>query len=315
MRAAWVDRYGPPEAVRVAEAPRPEPDADQVLVRVHAAAVTSADSRVRGARFPKGFGPFARLAFGVTRPRRPILGNSVSGVVESVGSRVTRVRPGDAVCGMTGARMGAHAEYVVVAEERVVAKPDEVSHDDAAGVLFGGTAALFFLRDKGTVGPGRSVLVNGASGAVGSNAVQLAKHYGAVVTGITSAANADLVTRLGADRVIDHARSDSFTGADRYDIVVDTVGNLTITTGRRLLTDTGVLLLVAAGLGENIRARGNVRTGSAPERREDFEFLVKLVAAGDLDVVIDQTYDLADIAKAHARVDSGHKIGNIILLP
>lgn len=315
MRAAWFDRYGPPENVRVTDAPTPAPGAGEVLVRVHAAAVTSADSRVRGARFPKGFGPFARLVFGIARPRRRILGNSFSGLVEAVGPRVTRFRPGDAVCGMTGARMGAHAEYLAVADKRITAKPDTVSHDDAAGMLFGGTTALFFLRDKATVTPGTSVLVNGAAGAIGTNAVQLAKHAGAVVTGITSGPNTDLVKRLGADHIIDYTRHDPHTGTDRYDIVLDTVGNLSIATGRRLLTDDGVLLLAVGTLSENVRARGNIRTGTAPERPADFDHLLDLVASGNLEVVIDRAYDLADAAQAHAHVDTGHKIGNIVIRP
>lgn len=315
MRAAVVDRYGAPEVVRVAEVPRPVPRADEVLVRVRAVAVTSGDARIRAARFPAGFGMFGRLAFGVVRPRKPVLGGSFSGVVEGVGARVTGFAPGDEVCGMTGVRLGAHAEYVAVAGAKLVRKPAEVSHEDAAGLLFGGSTALHFLRTKGSVGEGKTVLVNGASGAIGTNAVQLAKHFGAVVTGVTSAANAQLVKDLGADRVIDYTTGELDRTRDRFDIVLDTVGALTIKAGRRLLNDGGILLLAVAGLADTIRARGDVAAGAVPERTEDFEFLLDLAARSGLTVVIDESHDLADIAAAHRRVDSGRKVGNIIVRP
>lgn len=315
MRAAVVDRYGGPEVARVADVARPRPRAGEVLVRVHAAAVTSGDARIRGARFPKGFGPFVRLAFGLRGPRRRVLGSACSGVVEEVGARVTGFAPGDDVCGMAGARMGAHAEYVALAPRRLARKPAEVSHDDAAGLLFGGSAALFFLRDKGKVRDGMRVLVNGASGAIGTNAVQLARSFGATVTGVTSVANAELVAGLGAQRVIDYRQDDLAALDERFDLVLDTVGNLSIDAGRRLLADQGVLLLAVADLGQTLRARGNVVAGSAPERAEDFQFLLGLVADATIRVVHDRAFDLADIAEAHRLVDTGHKVGNVLVRP
>ncbi len=316
MKAAVIDRYGAPEVVRIAEVPMPVPRAGEVLVRVHAAAVTSGDARIRGARFPGGFAPFARMAFGLSGPRRKILGNTFSGVVESVGSRVGAFAVGDAVCAMTGIRMRAHAEYVAVAAKRLVHKPPTVSHDDAAGLLFGGTTALFFLRDKASVGPGMSVLVNGASGAIGTNAVQLAKHFGARVTAVTSTANIALVTTLGADPVIDYAHENLASTDERFDVVFDTVGNLSVQSGRRLLASRGVLLLAVATLGDTLRARGNVAAGSAPERTADFEFLLlRLLADGTITVVHDRAYELADIVDAYRSVDSGHKRGNVIVRP
>jgi NADPH:quinone reductase-like Zn-dependent oxidoreductase len=315
MRAALVHRYGHPEVVRVEEVPRPQPRAGQALVRVVAVAVTSADARIRGARFPAGFGAPARLVFGVRRPRRPVLGSSFSGVVEAVGDGVDGVRPGDEVCGMTGLTLGAHAEHLTVATERLVAKPGGVAHDDAAGVSFGGTTALHFLRDRTDVGPGSSVLVNGASGAIGTNAVQLATHLGATVTGVTSARNAALVTELGASRVLDHTTQDITALSERYDVVLDTVGNLSIPTGRRLLRDGGVLVLAVASLSETLRARGDIVAGSAPERAEDIRSLLDLVADGQLRVVIGRRFDLDDIVEAHRLVDSGRKVGNLIVHP
>ncbi|KRF00653.1 alcohol dehydrogenase [Nocardioides sp. Soil777] len=315
MRAAVVHEYGAPDVVRVVDFDTPVPGPKEVLVRVHATAVTAADSRIRGARFPRGFAPFARLAFGLRRPRRTVLGNTFSGVVEALGSRVTGIAVGDEVAGTTGLRMGTHAEYAVVPASRVVAKPAGVSHDDAAGVLFGGSTALFFLHNKATVGPGTRVLVNGASGAIGTSAVQLAKHAGATVTGVTSGANADLVRSLGADHVIDHTTTDLASVTERYDVVLDTVGTLSAASGRRLLADGGVLLLAAADLGELLRARGDVRVGTAPERVEDARELLDLVASGALRVVLDRVVPLDGVVAAHERVDSGRKVGNIVLNP
>lgn len=249
------------------------------------------------------------------RPRRPILGSTFSGVVEAVGAGVTTCAPGDEVCGMAGGRMGAHAEYVAVAAKRAVPKPAEVTHEDAAGVLFGGTTALHFLRDRRGVARGHSVLVNGASGAIGTNAVQLARHAGATVTAVTSAPNARLVTDLGADRVVDHTTTDLTALTGRFDVVLDAVGNLTPASGRALLTDGGVLLLVVADLWQTVRARGDVRAGVAPERAADFTVLLEMVAEGELSVVLDQVVDLTGIEAAHRRVDSGRKVGNVVVRP
>lgn len=314
VQAAVVERYGPPEVVRIAEVPRPEPGPDQVLVRVASAAVTSADARIRGARFPPGFGPPARLALGLTRPRRPVLGSALAGEVEAVGARVEGLAPGDRVCAMTGTRLGAHAQYAAVPATRLALTPPDVGDDEAAGVLFGGTTALHFLRRAG-VGHGSSVLVNGASGAVGTNAVQLARHLGATVTGVTSTANVELVAGLGADRVVDRTREDLAAGATTYDVVLDAVGNLSIASGRRLRRDGGTLVLAVAGLGETLRARGDVVAGSAPERVEDVRHLLDLVARGELTVVVDRVHDLAEIAEAHRRVDGGRKVGNVLVHP
>ncbi|GAA3845374.1 NAD(P)-dependent alcohol dehydrogenase [Saccharothrix violaceirubra] len=289
------------------------PRAGEVLVRVEAVAVTSADARIRGARFPSGFGVFARLAFGVVRPRRKVLGGAFSGVV--VESAAEGFTAGDEVSGMTGVRFGAHAEYVAVSAARVARKPAAVRHDDAAALLFGGGTALHYLRDKGSLAAGMSVLVNGASGAVGTNAVQLAKYFGAAVTGVTSARNADLVRGLGADHVIDYADGGLVRTTDRFDLVLDTVGTLSIASGRRLLTDRGRLLLAVAGLGDTIRARGNVAAGPAPERAADFAFLLDLAAQAKIVAVIDATYGLDDVVTAYKRVDSGRKVGNIVLRP
>ncbi len=315
MRAAVVDRYGPPDVARVAQVPRPLPRAHEVLVQVTAAAVTSGDARIRAGRFPPGFGLLARVAFGLTGPRRPVLGSAFAGVVAAVGTHVAGPGPGDHVCGMSGMALGAHAEFVAIDAARVTRIPRGVSDDDAAGVLFGGTAALHFLRDKAHVGPGATVLVNGASGAVGTNAVQLAKHFGATVTAVTSARHSRLVTQLGADRVVEYTTTAVGTLAERFDVVLDAVGNLTRTSGEPLLADRGVLVLAVASLGDTLRARGHVVAGSAPERVADYDTLLRLVADGALTVVIERTVDLDHIVDAYRLVDGGHKRGNVLVRP
>ena len=284
-------------------------------MRVAAAAVTVADSRIRGARFPKGFAPFARLVFGPFRPRHQVLGGSFSGVVEAVGAEVTGLAVGDQVCGMTGVSMGAHAELVAVKASASSSSPPKVTHDEAAGVLFGGTTALCYLRDKATLRSGQTVLVNGASGAIGTNAVQLASHFGATVTGVCSGANAQLVKELGADSVIDYTLTPLAEVTERFDVVLDTVGNVSISSGKRLLEPGGVLLLAVADLWQTIGARGQVKAGPAPERAEDAQLLLELVAEGALTVVVEPAFDLDEIVAAHERVDSGHKVGNVIVHP
>jgi NADPH:quinone reductase-like Zn-dependent oxidoreductase len=315
MRAAVYERYGGPEVVRLVDVARPEPRGDEVRIRVEAVAVTSADARIRAARFPRGFAVPARVVFGVTRPRRTILGSCFSGVVDEVGSHVGDLSVGDRVCGTTGMCFGAHAEQVCVAAPRLVRLPDNVTHEAAAGVVFGGTTALWFLRHKAGVGPGASVLVNGASGAIGTNAVQLAALADATVTGVTSAANLELVRDLGAAHVIDHTARGLGEVTDRYDVVLDTVGNLTIATGRRLLADGGRLVLAVAPLGQTLRARRDVIAGPAPDRTEHVATLVDLVASGALRVVNHPVMPLDDIVAAHRLVDSGHKVGNVVVSP
>lgn len=321
MRAAVAARYGPPEIVRVIEVPCPAPSAGEILVRVAATEVSSGDARIRGAAFPAGFGLPARVALGLRGPRRRILGVAFSGTVDAVGSGVAGFAPGDAVCGMVGTRMGAHAERVVVVADRVVHVPPGVALDDAAGVLFGGTTARYFLhdllQDRTPLGPGVRVLVNGASGAVGAAAVQLAANAGAEVTGVCSTANVSLVARLGASAVIDRTRGDVLATTaqtvERFDVILDTVGTLPIPAARARLALGGTLLLVVASLGRTLLSRGDVITGTAPERADDFRALLGQLADGSLEVVHDSAFPLDDVVRAHARVDSGRKVGVVLL--
>lgn len=315
MRAVVVERYGPPSVARVAEVADPVARPGEVVVRVAAAAVTSGDARMRAARFPRGFALPARLGIGLRGPRRPVLGVALSGTVASVGEGVSTLAVGDEVAGMTGARLGAHAELVAVRAERLVRKPAGVSHDDAAAVLFGGCTALHYLEDVVPLRAGHSVLVLGASGAVGSSAVQIARMAGARVTGVTSGRNAALVHSLGAERVIDYTATPVARITGPFDVVVDTVGAVSTPAGRALLADDGRLVLVLATLWQSITARGRVKAGVSGSRPEHMSRLLSLVASGELDPVLQESMPLDEIARAYAIVDSGRKVGNLVVRP
>jgi NADPH:quinone reductase-like Zn-dependent oxidoreductase len=318
MRAAVVERYGPPEVARVLEVPTPEPRAGEVLVRVAATPVTSGDARLRAGRFPAGFALPGKLAVGIRGPRGRILGAAFSGEVAAIGDGVSGLTVGDRVTAMTGVRMRAHAEYVISTPAKLVPTPASLSADAAAAVIFGGATALDYLRDRARLTAGATVLVNGASGAVGTSAVQLARHFGAEVVAVTSAANADLVRRLGATRVVDYRATPLETlraNGERFDVVFDTVGNVSVASGKALLTDGGVLLLAVASLGELLAARGPVKAGPASESREVIETVLQLAADGVLDPVIESTRPLDGIVDAYRRIDSGRKVGNIVMRP
>jgi NADPH:quinone reductase-like Zn-dependent oxidoreductase len=317
MKAAVYRRYGPPDVVRIEEVPRPAAKAGELLVRVRATTVSAGDSRLRSARVPRGFGVMMRLGFGVFGPRRPILGWEFAGEVAAVGPSVSRFAPGDRVFGV---RMGSHAEYVAASQGSVAPMPRGLRYEDAAALVFGGTTSLFYLRDKAKIQSGERVLINGASGAVGTAAVQLAKHFGATVTGVCSATNAELVRSLGAARVIDYAREDFVQAGDTYDIVLDAVGNCTFSRCERALLPGGRLLLVVGTLGQMLggmlrpsRAGRKVLTGVNATRGEDLLFLAGLAESGALKPVIDRTYPLVRIADAHAYVDTGRKKGSVVI--
>lgn len=314
MRTVNIEEYGEPEVLKIKNIPKPTIRSGDILVRIKATAVTAADSRIRGARFPKGFGFLAKLVFGITKPRIKILGSTYSGIVEQVGKNVSQFHVGDEVCGMTGVQMGTYAEYIRISKYKSIAfKPKSVAHEDAAGLLFGGTAALYFVRDKLGVKKGETVVINGASGAVGTNAIQLAKYYGAKVTGVTSSKNSTLVQRLGAEDIIDYAKQDLVSAGKKFDVVLDTVGNISPQAAKTLLTKKGRAGLMVGTLWEGMVARDQVMTGTATEKKEDIEFLLELTEQGKIKVVIDKIYELDDIVAAHRYADSGSKVGNVIV--
>jgi NADPH:quinone reductase-like Zn-dependent oxidoreductase len=320
MRAAVYRRFGGPDVVRVEELAPPSVGTDDVLIRVHASTVSAADHRARSREVPRGLRLLAALGIGALRPKRRVLGMDVAGVVEAVGADVTRFRAGDEVIAMLGARFGGHAEYARVRQDDAIAlKPPSMTFEDAVTLVFGGLTARGFLK-QADLGPGTTVLVNGAAGAVGTAAVQLAKQAGAHVTGVCSGRNRELVTSIGADRVIDYTSDDVTTGGRTYDVIVDCVGTAPFERVGHLLDPGGALLLVVADLPALLRASARSRrTGKlvtadvGKPSAEDLSFLVDLAEAGHYRAVRDRTYDLADIAEAHRFVDRGHKRGNVVV--
>lgn len=320
MKAAIVTRYGPAEVIRITDLPMPRPGPGEVLIRIHASTVASADWRLRSGIAPRGFGLIIRLIFGLRGPRQPVLGTELSGIVTAVGPGVTRFAPGDAVLAFAGVKMRCHAEYRVIrADGAVVAKPENLTHEQAAAICFGGTTALHFLRDKARLQPGERLLVIGASGSVGSAAVQLGKHFGAEVTTLTSAANTALMRDIGADRTLAHDSAESVTEVARYDVIMDAVGARTFTHALPALAPGGRFLMVAGDLPQMLAAlrpgpQGKrCLSGTAPERAADVAWLVDLAAQGHFLPLIDSTWPLAQIAQAHARVETGRKRGNVVV--
>jgi NADPH:quinone reductase-like Zn-dependent oxidoreductase len=320
MKAMVYERYGSPDVLEMRDVPKPVPKDDEILVRVRATTVTSGDWRVRSLELPAGFGPLGRLMFGIRKPRQPILGVEFAGMVEAVGKSVTRFRAGDAVFGIDGMRMGCHAEFKCIRETgAVVGKPEGLGFEEAACLPFGGTTALDFLR-RGRVKAGEKVLVNGASGAVGTAAVQLARHLGAEVTAVCSGENADLVKSLGAESVIDYKREDFTRNGRTYDVIMDTAGTAPFSRCKGSLREGGRLLIVLGGLPSllavpwrNLTSGRKVVAGPAGERAEDVGLLGELAASGRFRPVIERHFAFEELAEAHRHVDRGRKKGNVVV--
>lgn len=300
MRAVVCTRYGPPEVLQLKDLPKPMPKTSEVCIKIFATAVTASDCIVRAFNVPLRFKLPLGVVLGFTRPRNPVLGLVLAGEVESVGRDVTQFKPGDQVYGFTAFRFGAYAEYKCLPEKAILAlKPSNVTYEEAAAVPYGGLLALYFLK-KASIQSGQRVLVYGASGAIGTSAVQLAKYFGAEVTGVCSTANVDLMKSLGADAVIDYTREDFTQNKARYDLIFNAVG-------------TRKAKLQAQG---SLTADGRHITvdDSTPRlRAEDLAFLTELVEAGRLRPVIDRSYPLEQIVDAHTYVDKGHKRGNVVI--
>jgi len=320
MRAAVAHRFGGPEVVHVQEVPKPTPKADELLIRVHASTVSIADHRTRSRDLPDGMWFYIPLALGVFRPRKPVFGMDVAGVVEAVGDDVSRFETGDEVIAMLGAAFGGHAEYVCVPQSNAIApKPRNLTMEEAVTLVFGGYTALAYLNHV-DLAPGDEVLVNGASGAVGTAVVQLAKLRGARVTAVCSGGNAELITSLGADRVIDYTVEDFTTSGETYDAIVECVGNAPFERVERSIKPGGALLLVITSLRGMLRAsRAGKRSGKlvtftgAPVTGDDLASLVRFAESGAYRPVIDRTYGLAEVVEAHRYVDIGRKRGNVVL--
>lgn len=309
MNAIVCTKYGPPEVLQLNKVEKPVPRDNEVLVKNHATAVTSGDCRIRSFSVPLLFWLPSRLALGITRPRKPILGMVVAGEITETGRDVHRFRNGDMVFAMTGMRFGAYAEYTCIPEDGkrwedglIAPKPVNMSCGEAAAIPFGGSTALRFWRFS-RIQSGQKVLVYGASGAVGTAAVQLARHYGAEVTGVCSTTNLGLVQSLGADTVIDYTKEDFTKQGKKYDIVFDAVGKAPASRCRSVLIPGGIYMSVLMPLG------GPADIMST----EDMVTLKDLTEAGILKPVIDRIYPLEQIVEAHRYVDEGHKKGNVII--
>ena len=314
MKAFILDRYGPPETLRMAEVEMPTPAGDEVLVRVLAVSVNPADWRSMRA---KPF--FSRATLGLLRPKHRILGGDIAGRAEAVGDGVTQFKPGDEVyANLLDHGNGGFAEYVSVPVDVMSLKPAKLSFEDAAAVPMAGVTALQGLRHHGEIQPGQRVLINGASGGIGSFAVQIAKSYGSEVTGVTSTQNLDLVGALGADHVLDYTTTDVFRSGRRYDRILDTIGNLALRPLRRALTEGGKAAVVgftsvAKLMGVSLLGGKDIAMVSAHVATEDLELLSNLIEAGKVRPQIDRRYSFAEIPAAIAYLEQGHAKGKVVV--
>lgn len=314
MKAAIYTQYGSADVLHLETINKPIPKENEVLVKIKATSVNSGDIRLRKAD------PFGvRLFFGLFKPKINILGSVYSGEVEAVGKSVTRFNVGDEVFGSTDMKFGSYAQYISVASNGAIAlKPKNISHKEAAAIPFGGTTALFFIK-KANIKSGQKVLIYGATGAVGTAAIQLAKYYGAHVTAVCSTPGIDIAKSIGADRVIDYTKEDITKNDERYDVIYDTVNKLPVSVGANLLAKNGNLILGAAGMSEMMAGmlysmKGTkVSAGLIKKTADDMEFLKKRIEEGKMVAVIDSTYMLEQIADAHRYVEKGHKKGNVVV--
>jgi NADPH:quinone reductase-like Zn-dependent oxidoreductase len=317
MKAVIYEEYGPPDVLQLTELAKPTPKENEVLIRVHATTVTSGDVRMRAFVVPRLFWLPGRIALGIRGPKKSLLGCELAGEIETVGNDVKLFAEDDQVYAATTFGPGTYAEYVCLPEDGPVAlKPANMTYEEAAAVPFGALSALNFLR-KANIQSGQEVLINGASGAVGTAAVQLAKYYEAEVTGICSTANSELVKSLGADKVIDYTNED-FTQSDQtYDVIYDTVGKLSFSSIENSLKDSGIFLAgsmtAVQGQWLSMRSSRTVIAGTDSEEAEDLAFLKELIEAGKFKPTIDRRYPLEQIPEAHRYVDKGHKKGNVVI--
>ncbi|MCL4252278.1 MAG: NAD(P)-dependent alcohol dehydrogenase [Anaerolineae bacterium] len=315
MKAVIYTQYGAPDVLQLAEIEKPTPKDNEILVKIHATTITTADCLVR-----KGEPIWGRVIIGITKPRKKILGLELAGEVEAVGRYVKRFQIGDKVYGFTGFGLGAYAQYKCMPEEgSIELKPTNMSYEEAAASVDGATTALFFLRDKANIQSGQKVLINGASGSIGTFAVQLAKYFGAEVTGVCSTKNIALVKSLGADYVIDYTQTDFTQTSDTYDIIFDTVGKSSFQRCKNALKKNGCYIPTTGlhniflGIWTSIRGGKKVISGMSSKKNNALIFLRTLYESGKIKPIIDRHYPLEQIAEAHNYVNAGHKKGNVVI--
>jgi len=322
MKAIVHTKYGPPDELQLKEVEKPVPKDNEVLIRIHATTVTTSDCNVRNFTFvPKLFLLPARMYIGFKEPKINILGIDLAGEIEAVGKDVKRLKKGDQVFGTPEPALGAHAEYTCIPEDGVLTiKPANTTWEEAASVSLAGNTALYFIRDLGKIQAGQKVLINGASGGIGTFAVQLVKYYGAEVTGVCSTTNLEMVKSLGADKVIDYTKEDFTKSNETYDVVFDVVGKTSFSRCKSLLKEKGVYLANLIELPELVQmlwtsmiGSKKVKGGNAVSSVDNVIFLKELIEAGKLKSVIDRSYPLEQTAEAFRYVEQGHKKGNVVI--
>jgi NADPH:quinone reductase-like Zn-dependent oxidoreductase len=323
MKAIVLTKFGSPDVLQIQEVAKPAPKDNEVLIRIHATTVTAADSELRGLKVPLAFSLPARIYFGLIRPKPVILGQELAGEIEAVGKEVTRFRKGDQVTGWCGFRLGAYAEYACLSGGGVMTiKPSNMTYEEAATLPIGGLDATYLLR-KANIQAGQKVLVIGAGGSIGTYAVQIARHFGAVVTGVDSTGKLDMLRSIGADHVVDRTQEDFTRSKETYDVIFDVVGKNSFSRTLRLLTPNGRYLMASPRLSMQVRARWiSMRSSktfipwasrTASEYAEDFNFLKELIEAGKIRAVIDRSFPLEQTAEAHRYVETGRKKGHVAI--
>jgi NADPH:quinone reductase-like Zn-dependent oxidoreductase len=326
MKAIVWTNYGPPEVLKLQEVEKPTPKDNEVLIKVHAATASTPDSELRRLKLPLFFAFFLRLYLGLLKPtRRTILGTEFAGEIVFAGKDVKRYKPGDQVFGYTGLEMGTYAEYMCLPENPsalasvMAKKPANLTYEEAAAVPFGGLEALHSLR-QATIEPGQKVLIVGAGGSIGTYTVQLAKHYGAEVTGVDHTVKMDMLRSIGADHVIDYTREDFTKNGQTYDVILDTIGKSPFSRSLRSLRENGTYLNANPGLFGGFRMRWHAKNSSkrvimwtAGYTVDNLLAVKELIESGTIKPIIDRSYPLEQIAEAHRYVDTGHKKGNVVI--
>jgi NADPH:quinone reductase-like Zn-dependent oxidoreductase len=322
MKAILHTKYGPSDELQLKEVEKPFPKDNEVLIKVHASTVTTSDCNARNFTFvPKSFRFLAGMMFGFKKPKINILGIDLAGEIEAVGKDVKRFRIGDQVFGSAGTKFGAHAEYACVSETGALAiKPTHITFEEAAAISLAGNTALFYIRDLARIQLGQKILIHGASGAIGTYAVQLAKYYGAEVTGVCSASNADMVKSLGASKVIDYTREDFTKCGEKFDFIFGVVGKTSFSQCKCLLKQNGIYLEnmlevkdMLTMIWTSVLSSKKIKGGVSAAKSENLKFFIELIESGKLKPVIDRKYPLEQTASAFQYVEQGHKKGNVVI--